>query len=100
MSLPIGLDDRDGWREYWQSLHHSELFDGELARLAIRQLMAPEDDGAGYELLRYVEDDRRIEARVDFVIETHSLEDRTVRVFHVVSIVSPGDPMPPWVIDS
>lgn len=48
----------------------------------------------GAEVLRYVEDDGTlIEVEITYFLETFPKG----RVFHVLSILSPGDPLPPFV---
>ena len=91
MSQGQGLHDPDGWRERWLSLHPSDRFTGELARLAIRSIEDPHSDvGPGSEVLEFDEGGERFEVRVNYLVEQFPKG----RVFHVLSMLSEGDPLP------
>ena len=92
MSTRPGLHDPDDWLGWWQSLHHSDLLPGELARLALRQIESPDfEEGPGVAVLRFAEGGRTVEVRVDYLMEQFPAG----RIFHVLSIRSEGDPLPP-----
>ena len=84
-----GVDDADDWYNRWQNRHHSDLFPGNFARLALAALESA-DDGLGAEQLRYAEGDRVIEVTITYLLETFP----SGRVLHVLSILSPDDPIP------
>jgi len=87
-----GLSDRDDWYGWWQGLHHSNNFAGELARCALRHIEGPDfSEGVGSEVLRFEEHGRTIEVEVDYFLEQFP----GGRIFHVQRIRSPGDPERP-----
>ncbi|MEO8424265.1 MAG: hypothetical protein ABI595_10215 [Actinomycetota bacterium] len=94
MSSPRpAIDDPGDWYNRWITLHPSPLFARQFAGLALTHI-GETPDGIGSEVVRYVEDDgTSIEVEVAYFLETFP----EGRVFHVLSILSPGDPQPPFV---
>lgn len=92
MSDRTGLHDPGDWYNRWQSAHRSDSFSGRLADLVISTLQDPESlDGLGTTTLAYLEvDGREIVVTIAYLVETY----HAGRVFHILSIVSPGDPPP------
>lgn len=89
-----GIHDADGWITYWTSLHRSDLFWGEFNSLALRRLEGDAlAEGVGSDILTVDDDGQPIEVEVKYVVEQFPRG----RIFHVVSIRSPGDPQPPVV---
>ena len=88
------IDDVDDWYNRWLALHHpAPLFAGQFAGLALSRI-GDALDGMGAETLRHVEDDgTQVEVVITYFVETFPKG----RVFHVLSILSPGDPKPPFV---
>lgn len=88
-----GLSDPDDWIGWWLDLHASDLFHGEIANLALRCLDSdPPEDGAGSEVLRFSEGEDDYEVEVAYSLERFEHG----RIFHVLSIRSEGDPLPPF----
>lgn len=93
MSNRPSIDDPDDWYNRWMALHPAPSFPGRFAGLALFH-MGESPDGMGAEVVRYIEDDGApIEVEVAYFLETFPKG----RVFHVLSILSPGDPRPPFV---
>ena len=94
MKKPVGLDDPDDWINRWLGLHKSALFYGYLVQLAASRLEDPTlPDGPGTEILHYFEAAEEFAVRIDYALEDFAKG----RVFHVLSIRSAGDPLPPFV---
>lgn len=90
-----GVNDPDGWIPYWLSLHNSAYFAGKFTELVTECLAEPFEDGAGSSVLRFREDDGTgIEVEVKYLLEQFPKG----RVFHVDSIRSPGDRLPPFAL--
>jgi hypothetical protein len=79
---------------WWLDLHPSDDFAGHVARLALGALSNAPLSGVGTETLRFDEDDESFEVEVRYVVEEFGSRGR---VFHVLSIRSEGDPLPPSV---
>ena len=96
MDLPpgAGLNDPDDWYNWWLDLHPSDDFAGHLARLALSALSNAPLDSVGIETLRFDEDDESFEVEIRYIVEESGSRGR---VFHVLSIRSEGDPLPPSV---
>jgi hypothetical protein len=87
-----GLYDKDDWYGWWQSLHHSDLFAGELARCAVRHIEDPDfAEGVGTDHIEYEEGGRLVEVEIGYLLEQFP----GGRIFHVQHIRSPGDPERP-----
>jgi hypothetical protein len=92
----FGVHDPDGWIPWWAERHSSELFVGEFARFTLAHADSPEGEfGAGQ--IRFTEGNRAFEVDVRYVVEEYPTGGR---VFHVLSVLSPGDPLPPWAAGS
>lgn len=87
-----GLSDPDDWIGWWLDLHASDLFFGEIANLAVRCLESAPEDSAGSEVLRFSEGEDEFEVEVTYALERFERG----RIFHVLSIRSTGDPLPPF----
>lgn len=88
-----GLSDPDDWIGWWLDLHPSDLLPGEIANLALRCLASDSaEDGAGLEVLRFSEGEDEYEVTVSYLVE----QFERGRIFHVLSIRSEGDPLPPF----
>jgi hypothetical protein len=91
-----GIHDADDWISYWTSLHRSDLFWGAFNSLALRRLEGDAlAEGVGSETLTVDDGGLLIEVEVKYLVEQFPKG----RIFHVVSIRSPGDPLPPPVSD-
>ena len=89
-----GLHDPDNWIGWWLDLHPSDLFYGEIARLALRCIEHEESaGGVGVQVLRVSEEDEDFAVEVRYIVEQFPEE----RMFHVLSIRSAGDALPPFV---
>lgn len=89
-----GLSDPDDWIGWWLDLHASDLFYGEIADLALRCLDSdPPEDSTGSAVLRFSEGEDEFEVEVSYALERFAHG----RIFHVLSIRSEGDPLPPFV---
>lgn len=86
----IGLSDPDDWRRWWARFHDSEECDPKLAVFA-RDL----PEGVGSVVLNVDDGEFRVDAEVPYAIEEYP----TGRVLHVLAIQSPGDLLPPWLVD-
>ncbi|MBI4260656.1 MAG: hypothetical protein HY658_08835 [Actinobacteria bacterium] len=96
MSTRPGLHDPEGWIDRWRRLHGSDLIAGAVASLALDRLEGPVlDDAIGIETIFFSDLDREFEVEVRYLVE----QLPGGRVFHVISILSPGDPLPPEVHD-
>ena len=97
MSDPgIALYDPDGWREWWGSLHDSETCDPLLAVFAKGCLEDPRlAEGVGSKILEVDDGDGRVDVEIKYALKDYPKG----RVFHVLSIRSDGDPLPPPVMD-
>jgi hypothetical protein len=85
---PFGINDPGRCIDRWLRLHPSELFAGEFARFALNALIGPDPIGIGQGVIRFEEQSERFEVEVTFAIE----EFAAGRIFHVLTIESPGDP--------
>ena len=84
-----GIYDPDDWLGWWTKLHPSQVFAGELSRFVLTLLHEdPFPEGPGSGMIRFEEGGDRLEAAVNYLLEEFS----TGKVFHVLSITSPGDP--------
>ena len=83
----LGLVEHHGGRRF-------DDFAGHLARLALSALRNAPLGSVGTETLRFDEDDESFEVEVRYVVEEFGSGGR---VFHVLSIRSEGDPLPPSV---
>jgi len=95
MDVPagMGIHDPQDWIGWWLRLHPSDLFPGRLSRLALSRLDEGSSlDSMGVEILEWFEGEMSFEAQVRFVVEDYPGRGR---VFHVLSIRSDGDPLPP-----
>jgi len=95
MDVPagMGIHDPQDWIGWWLRLHPSDLFPGRLSRVALSRLdEASSLDSMGVEILEWFEGEMSFEAQVRFVVEDYPGRGR---VFHVLSIRSDGDPIPP-----
>lgn len=90
----VGLHDPGDWYHWWLDLHPSDHFAGYLARLAIVSLTSAPLGTPCVETLRFEERDKTFEVEVGYVVEEFPGRGR---VFHVLSIRSEGDPLPPVV---
>jgi hypothetical protein len=92
-----GLSDPEQWIDWWLELHASDNFHGHLARLALSRLQDDEVTGeTRFERLTWQEDDELFEVEVSYLVEEYTGRGR---VFHILSIRSDGDPLPPWIRD-
>ncbi len=89
-----GLHDPDDWYNWWLHLHPSDDFAGHLARLALTALRSAPLDTIATETLRFDESDESYEVEVRYIVEEFPSRGR---VFHVLSIRSQGDPLPPMI---
>jgi hypothetical protein len=90
-----GLFDPDDWIGWWSELHPSDLFHGHLGRFAIACLRDPALVGApAVDTILFSEGSEGFEVEIRYLVE--DFRDRG-RVFHVLSIRSEGDPVPPVV---
>lgn len=87
-----GLSDPNDWMGWWLDLHASDLFYGQIANLALRCLESDSEDSAGSEVLRFSEGEDEFEVEVAYALE----QFEHGRIFHVLSIHSEGDPLPPF----
>ena len=95
-STQPGVHDVEGWIPYWTTLHRSDRFWGEFNSLAISRLSGDAlAEGAGAEIFAVDDDDQEIEVEIKYLVEQFAKG----RIFHVLSIRSPGDPPPPWISD-
>lgn len=91
-----GLHDPDDWIEWWLSLHPHQSFYGDLARLALLRLGEVVALGPGVDFLQIREGGEVLEVEVRYLVEDFPGRGR---VFHVLSIRSPGDPLPPPLVE-
>jgi len=92
MSDKVSIHDPDDWINWWKRFHRSDLFYGELAYLALDKLTADVmPDGPSIAMLRFSESGEDFEVEVRYLLEDFPRG----RVFHVLSIRSEGDPLPP-----
>lgn len=90
-----GLFDPDDWIGWWSGLHPSDLFHGHLGRFAIACLRSPAlVGGLGVDTSRFSEGSEKFEVEIRYLVEDFPGRGR---VFHVLSIRSEGDPLPPVV---
>jgi len=88
-----GLNDPDLWRERWHALHVSDEFDGELGVLAYTLLTSADfEEGLGSVTLDVDDGNQRVDVEVKYFMEQFP----EGRILHVLSILSPGDPRPPF----
>ncbi|MEX1047612.1 MAG: hypothetical protein WD757_07350 [Actinomycetota bacterium] len=84
-----GLSDPDDWIGWWLQLHPSDLFYGEVARLALRCISDKQfQEGPGVETLSFVEGDQSFEAEVTYLLEQFPAG----RILHVL----PGTSATAW----
>ena len=84
-----GVDDADTGTTAGRTDTTPTSSPGNFARLALAALESA-DDGLGAEQLRYAEGDRVIAVTITYLLETFP----SGRVLHVLSILSPDDPIP------
>ncbi len=89
----FGLYDPDDWRGWWAGLHSSETCDPELAVFALKCLEDQSlEEGVGLVVFDVDDGDDRVDVEVRYALRDYPGRGR---VFHVFSIRSEGDPLPP-----